>query len=387
MKRWIALLLLITMFVWLIAGCGAKGTESAENTPAADPSTQEEAAPAAEETDYTGVKIGMLFDNTMIAQGWHKEQADSIFRALEELGMDQETQLLAVENIIAGTPDVESTIVQMVDEGCNLIIGTSSGYVTSFETAAATYPDVYFLEFEGAQADNLTPYTMWDIEAIFMLGYGAALMSEGNEMGFIAPFPQASVVRAVDAWAAGAKAANPEATVQVMWANSWFDPAAEKECANALLNAGVRCIGYYGSTTAVAAACEESGAYCTGFAAELHDAAPNAILNTFEWNWTPIYVQAITNAATGDWTSDTMVIGIAEDGARIRQWNASVMPEEVIAQCDEMYEMIKNGEYVVLEGPVMDNQGNQIKAEGETFTLEELTDCSFLLDNIIGSLT
>ena len=78
MKRWIALLLLITMFVWLIAGCGAKGTESAENTPAADPSTQEEAAPAAEETDYTGVKIGMLFDNTMIAQGWHKEQADSI---------------------------------------------------------------------------------------------------------------------------------------------------------------------------------------------------------------------------------------------------------------------------------------------------------------------
>ena len=246
MKRWIALLLLITMFVWLIAGCGAKGTESAENTPAADPSTQEEAAPAAEETDYTGVKIGMLFDNTMIAQGWHKEQADSILRALEELGMDQETQLLAVENIIAGTPDVESTIVQMVDEGCNLIIGTSSGYVTSFETAAATYPDVYFLEFEGAQADNLTPYTMWDIEAIFMLGYGAALMSKENEMGFIAPFPQASVVRAVDAWAAGAKAANPEATVQVMWANSWFDPAAEKECANALLNAGVRCIGYYG---------------------------------------------------------------------------------------------------------------------------------------------
>ena len=41
MKRWIALLLLITMFVWLIAGCGAKGTESAENTPAANPSTQE----------------------------------------------------------------------------------------------------------------------------------------------------------------------------------------------------------------------------------------------------------------------------------------------------------------------------------------------------------
>lgn len=378
------------MLVSILAGCGTPDREET-STSTEDTTSQPQNEPAEEtETeapDYTAVKVGMLFDNVIIAQGWHKEQADSMFRAFDNLGMDPDTQLIYVENVMAGTPDVESTLVQMVDEGCNLIIGTSSGYVTSFETAAQTYPDVYFLEFEGAQADNLTPYTMWDIEAIFMLGYGAGLMSESNEMGFIAPFPQASVVRAVNAWAAGAKAANPDATVQVMWVNSWFDPAAEKECAHALLNEDITCIGYYGSSTAVATACEENGAYSTGFAEELHGAAPNAILNTFEWNWTPIYEQAITNAATGNWTTDIMVIGMAEDGARVRNWNDTVMSVEMIAQCEEMYAQITSGEYIVMEGPIFDNEGNQIKAAGETFTLEEMTNCSFLLDNIIGSLT
>lgn len=390
MKKWLALLMVALMLVSILAGCGTPDREET-STSTEDTTSQPQNEPAEEtETeapDYTAVKVGMLFDNVIIAQGWHKEQADSMFRAFDNLGMDPDTQLIYVENVMAGTPDVESTLVQMVDEGCNLIIGTSSGYVTSFETAAQTYPDVYFLEFEGAQADNLTPYTMWDIEAIFMLGYGAGLMSESNEMGFIAPFPQASVVRAVNAWAAGAKAANPDATVQVMWVNSWFDPAAEKECAHALLNEDITCIGYYGSSTAVATACEENGAYSTGFAEELHGAAPNAILNTFEWNWTPIYEQAITNAATGNWTTDIMVIGMAEDGARVRNWNDTVMSVEMIAQCEEMYAQITSGEYIVMEGPIFDNEGNQIKAAGETFTLEEMTNCSFLLDNIIGSLT
>lgn len=390
MKKWLALLMVALMLVSILVGCGTPDREET-STSTEDTTSQPQNEPAEEtETeapDYTAVKVGMLFDNVIIAQGWHKEQADSMFRAFDNLGMDPDTQLIYVENVMAGTPDVESTLVQMVDEGCNLIIGTSSGYVTSFETAAQTYPDVYFLEFEGAQADNLTPYTMWDIEAIFMLGYGAGLMSESNEMGFIAPFPQASVVRAVNAWAAGAKAANPDATVQVMWVNSWFDPAAEKECAHALLNEDITCIGYYGSSTSVATACEENGAYSTGFAEELHGAAPNAILNTFEWNWTPIYEQAITNAATGNWTTDIMVIGMAEDGARVRNWNDTVMSVEMIAQCEEMYAQITSGEYIVMEGPIFDNEGNQIKAAGETFTLEEMTNCSFLLDNIIGSLT
>ena len=77
---------------------------------------------------------------------------------------------------------------------------------------------------------------------------------------------------------------------------------------------------------------------------------------------------------------------MADGVAGIAPWNADIMPQEVINQCNEMYEAIVDGDYVVLEGPVVDNQGNEVLPEGETFTIKELVNCYFLLDNVIGKL-
>ena len=76
----------------------------------------------------------------------------------------------------------------------------------------------------------------------------------------------------------------------------------------------------------------------------------------------------------------------ADGVAGIAPWNTDIMPQEAIDQCNEMYDAIINGDYVVLEGPVVDNQGNEVLPEGETFTIEELINCYFLLDNVIGEL-
>lgn len=51
-----------------------------------------------------------------------------------------------------------------------------------------------------------------------------------------------------------------------------------------------------------------------------------------------------------------------------------------------MYEDILNGKYVVMGGPLSDRDGNELLADGETFTTEELIDCYWLLDNVIGTL-
>ena len=51
-----------------------------------------------------------------------------------------------------------------------------------------------------------------------------------------------------------------------------------------------------------------------------------------------------------------------------------------------MKEKIINGEYTVMAGPLYDNKGNELLKDGETFTLEQLIDCYWLLDNVIGDL-
>ena len=58
----------------------------------------------------------------------------------------------------------------------------------------------------------------------------------------------------------------------------------------------------------------------------------------------------------------------------------------MIEKCNAMYEDILNGKYVVMGGPLSDRDGNELLADGETFTTEELIDCYWLLDNVIGTL-
>lgn len=388
MKKLIALLLVLAMVACMFVGCGSSDADTTEEAATTEEAPAEEAATeeaASGEVDYSTIKVGMLLNNTVTDGGWNQAMAESMWRAQEQLGLTDD-QVIIVESIPDGGAEADSTIVQLVDEGCNLIIGASSGFTVNVNAACAQYPDVYFTQFEGTSADNYCSFTCWDIEAIFMCGYAAGLMSEGNELGFVAAQPQASVVRAVNAWAAGAKAANPEATVEVIWVNSWYDPAGDKECANALMQKGITVMGYHGSTTGVCEAAKDGGAYCTGFHVDMHDYAPEAVLTSFCWNWAPQFCEIITDVAAGTFDSEPKYANMADGAAAIAPWNEEIMPADVIAACDEMYNSIVNGEYTVMAGPLFDNEGNELLAEGETFTLEELINCYWLLDNVIGDL-
>ena len=386
MKKLLALMLVLAMVACLFAGCG--DTSDGSSKPAEDTQTTTETNTGTGSTgtaDYSGVKIGVLLSNTVSDGGWNQAMYTSLMQTISDLGMSED-QVIPVESLPEGGNEADSTIVQLVDEGCNLIIGASSGFVTNINAAYASYPDVYFAQFEGGSGDNYCAFSCYDIEAIFMCGYAAALMSEVDELGYVAPNPQTSVVRGINAFAAGAKAANPNATVQVAWVNSWYDPAGEKECANALLGEGIQCLGYNGSTTSVCQAAQEAGGYCTGYNIDMHDYAPTAVLTSFVWDWSPQFTEIITQVATGSWTSDLKIANMADGSATLAPWNEEIMPEDVIAQCEQMYQSIIDGETVVLAGPLTDQNGNELLAEGETFTIDELINCYWFLDNVIGDL-
>lgn len=399
MKKFIAFLLVITMVACLFAGCGSPDESTADSadtaTPSNDTAADTDTDTASDETDtaaedpktvdYSTVKIGILLSNTVTDGGWNQAMYTSLQRAQEELGMSKE-QIIPIESLSEGGAEADATIVQLIDDGCNLIIGASSGFVTNIDAAYANYPEVYFAQFEGASGDNYCAFSCYDIEALFMCGYAAALMSEVDELGYVAPQPQTSVIRGINAFASGAKAANPNATVQITWVNSWYDPAGEKECANSLLQTGIQCLGYNGSTTAVCQAAAEAGGYCTGYNIDMHDYAPSAVLTSFVWNWAPQFKQIITEVATGTWTSEIKIANMADGSASLAPWNEEIMPEDVIDQCEQMYQSIIDGQTVVMGGPQYDQDGNELLAEGEQFTLDELINCYWLLDNVIGDL-
>ncbi|MDR1949072.1 MAG: BMP family ABC transporter substrate-binding protein [Spirochaetaceae bacterium] len=367
----------------LFASCsrGGAGGTSAPATGAASAAP----APAVIGPDFGKVKVGVLLNQTTRDGGWSQSHGTAFARVKVDLGL-RDDQLIIMERVPDSGAETDAAIEALIGEGCDMIFATSAGFTQPIKNAATRYPDIKFHQFEGATLENTASYSVRDYEGIFLCGYVAGRMSRGDALGFMAAQPTASVVRAINSFARGAKYARPGATVRVIWANSWYDPAAEKEGSTSLLDSGITVLGYHGSTSAVMQAAEEAGGYATGFHIDMHDYAPKAVLTSFVWNWAPIYNEFITNYVTGNWTNATAFPGIEVGCAGVAPFNTDIIPADIIADSEAVRAKLTSGEIEVFAGPVIDNKGNRLLAEGEKFEDQELIDMMFLIDNVIGSL-
>ena len=366
----LAMILVLTAFV----GC------SSPEAPADDSSAGDAAGIPLNE-----LKIGVILNTMKEDGGWSQSVYTSFMAAKANLGLADE-QIIVMDNIPDTGNDCANTIEMLIDEGCHMIFGTSSGFSDPISTAAESHPDVYFHQFEGIPGNNVAGYSVRDWETMFLLGYAGAKLSNGDALGFMAAQPQASVVRAINAFAVGAKYANPNATVQVTWANSWYDPGKEKEGSTSMLESGINVLGYHGSTTAVAEACSNAGAYMSGFHIDMNAYAPDAVYSSHIWNWAPLFETFITRASEGTWVGEMLYLGLDADCAQLAPWNESILSADLIAELDEVKGKLASGEINVFAGPVYDNAGNEVLAEGAEFTNEELIGMMFLIDNVVGQL-
>ncbi len=385
MKRVLALLFICLMVLAVFTGCTQESAPPATDTPVEE-TPAETPDDAVAGIPLEDIKIGVIFYGTSDDGGWSQSHYTAFLKVKEDLGLSDD-QMILMENVPDQGPEPENVLEQMISEGCNLLFGTSTGHGDAINNCAARHPDLYFHQFEDTRdTANVSAFSVRDYEAIFMCGWLAGKMSEGDELGFVAAQPQSSVVRAINSWAKGAQYANPDAKVKVVWINSWFDPAADKEAANALIDEGKTVLGYHGSSSAVMQAAAERGAYACGFHIDMQSFAPTAVITSFVWDWAPIYEQYINNAVAGEWTRDTMFLGLDAGCATYAPFNADIVPAEYIEEAKTVEADLKAGKIEVFPTPVMDNQGKEILPAGGSFTDAELINMMFLIDNVIGTL-
>ena len=383
MKKMLAFLMSALMVCSLMTGCSSKGsdTSAAPEEGSSDAQTEE----GAQARDLKDLKIG-AFSNSTITDGGYTQAFNTSLETLKANYGLSDDQVILVENVYDGTPDVQNIIQQLINEGCNVIIGHSNGYNEDLDVFAKQYPDVQFYCYEGTTSDQVTTYSVNSQEVLYLLGYLCARVSEGDELGFIAPMQNSHIIRSIDAFALGAKRANENAKVRVMWVNNWWDPETDKLCADTLISEGVTAMAYYGSTSAALQECEAKGAYCTGFHIDMHDYAPNACLSSFVWNWVPVLSEIVDRYVSND-NSHTMIVGgMDTDCAQMAPINADIVDADVIADVEALEQQVRSGEVDVFAGPIYDNQGNEVVAEGDTIHEEDLFSVMYLVDNVIGTL-
>ena len=134
-------------------------------------------------------------------------------------------------------------------------------------------------------------------EANYLAGMSAGAATESNIIGFVAPFPIPEVIRHINAYTLGAQSVNPDATVKVVWVNSWFDPTNERQAADSLIAAGADVIASGGDSPAPGEAAKAAGLAWTGYDSDQSANFPDEWLTAAVYNWGPYYTEQVQGRA------------------------------------------------------------------------------------------
>ncbi|KUO52756.1 MAG: hypothetical protein APF76_14085 [Desulfitibacter sp. BRH_c19] len=306
------------------------------------------------------------------------------------LGLQSElpnVETILLENVPDGGGDSERVMRQLIADGVKIIAATSYGYLETVEKLAKEFPDVYFLHCTGGTvSDNITAYDIREYQGTYLTGIVAGMMTESNIIGYAAAHPIPSVVRSINGFAMGVKAVNPDAKVKLLWTNTWYDPATEKEAGLSLADVGADILAQYQDSPAVQQAAAERGLYSIGYHSDMRPFAPDANLTSFMWNWAPFYIEEAKAYMEGTWKGHAYWGSMEEGAAEIAELNDKLVGEEVNDLVEQTKQKLISGELEVFAGPILNNEGVAVAEDGMKLTDEEMLSMNWLLDNIEGSL-
>ena len=368
-----------------LTACGG-GDSSSDTTAPADSSV-----PAGNDVKVAVVYLGVPDD-----KGWTYQHEQGILELEAELGIT----VKRVENV-ADNADSEATFEQLASEGYNLIFATSFGYGAPMAKVAANNPDACFEWATGAKflltkdgggeyatfddvPANLGTYFGAAEEARYLSGIAAGKATNNGKIGYVAAFPIPEVIRGINAFALGARSVNPDATVQVTWTKTWFDPTLEKQAAESLLDAGVDVIAQHQDTTAPGLAADAKGAKWVGYNSDVKEAAPNAWLTAPTWDWGPYYIEATKSMQGGKCMTDEYYGNMTDGMVTLASFGESVDAETQTLINDKKAEIIA-GTFAPFTGPINDQDGKEVLADGVKAELGDLLGMSYFVEGVIGS--
>ncbi|MFV1990713.1 MAG: BMP family ABC transporter substrate-binding protein [Acidimicrobiales bacterium] len=381
-RRPLKLLALIMGLALLAAACGDSSSDDSNDAASGDGSTTTVAAEAAEACEGGVMKAAFVYVGPVGDAGWTKKHDDGRLALEDALGECVETVFL--ESVPEGA-ESEAVFEKLARDGNDVIFGTSFGYMDQMLAVAERFPDVVFSHATGFKtSDNMGTYFGAAEEARYLTGIAAGAVTTSNQLGYVAAFPIPEVLRGINAFTLGAQSVNPDVTVNVVWTSTWFDPVIEKEAAESLLNAGSDVIAQHQDTPSAGEAAEEAGASWVGYNDDMSRFAPNAWLTAPVWDWGPYYIATVEAVRDGTWSTEQYYGNMADGLVNIAPLSDKV-PDDAKAQIGETQADIISGEFNVFTGPMVDQDGNEILADGEELDLDRLFGMDFFVQGVVGS--
>ena len=192
------------------------------------------------------------------------------------------------------------------------------------------------------------------------------------------------VVQGINAFALGMRAANPKAQVKLVWLNSWFDPAREREAALALIAQGADVLTNHSASPAVPQTAEEKGVAAIGYQSDMSRFAPNAQLAAVTHHWGGYYTSVVQAVLAGRWQPQPVWGGMKDGLVQLTALKGS-LPQALKDELEQRRQAITGGSFKPFSGRLVDNTGKQRLASG---ALDDaaIASMDWLVQGVTGTL-
>ena len=331
------------------------------------------------------LKAAFVYVTPVTDAGWvHQHE---LGRQAMQKALGDKLQTSFVESVAEG-PDAERVIRDLARQGNTLIFTPSFGYMEPTLSVARDFPNVRFESITGYKtAANVAAANARYFEGRYLAGIAAARMSKTRVAGYVAGFPIPEVVQGINAFALGMRSVDPQATLKLIWLNTWFDPARERDAAMTLLNQGADVLAFHTASTAVMAAAQERGKWAVAYHSDMRHIAPDAQILAVTHEWGAYYTGRARAVLDGSWKTGKVWGGVKEGMVQVGSFGAKVpkaVQDEVLARQRD----IAAGRLHPFQasGAVRDNAGRVVIAAGQTLTDPQILGMDFLIEGVQGKI-
>ena len=338
----------------------------------------------------TPISIGFVYVGAKDDYGYNQAHAEGA-AALKSLpGVT-----IREEENVPETVAVQKTMESMIAlDGATLVFPTSFGYFDPhLLKLAGKHPQVTFLHCgglyqEGKHPGNAGSYFGYIDEAQYVCGVVAGSTTKSGKLGFVAAKPIPQVLRNINSFTLGARAANPAATTTVIFTGEWSLPVKEAEATNSLIDQGIDVLTcHVDGPKVIVETAERRGVFSCGYHASQANLAPKGYLTGAEWNWAKVYGDYVAQVRSGTPIPHLVRGGIKEGLVKLSPYGPAVS-EATKAKAEAVKAAFMAGNMVVYKGPLKSNTGVEViaagKEHGQTDIILERMD--YLVEGVVGAL-
>ncbi|WP_320130297.1 BMP family protein [uncultured Sphaerochaeta sp.] len=297
-------------------------------------------------TENGSLKVALLLSGPANDQGWNAVAFAGLKAAEEKYNLETAYS----ENV--GIADGEAAFTDYASQGYDLVIGHGFQFGDPAVRVSANFPKTKFMAIESnVYSENAASYVMACEQAGYLMGMLSSYMSKTGIIGIVGGFEQPSIVKVVEAYKLGAKAARPDIKVLEVYIGSFTDVALGKEAGLSMADQGADVLSHIANQagTGVIKAAQERGLLATGDSYDQNSIAPDTVMASTVYSVPALVLSAVEKVKNGTYVGGVFNLGMKDGVVDISGYNSfeSRIPEATKKLIADTRARILDGSFTV----------------------------------------